>query len=305
MASSSKRRCHAIAYQLEPAHKHLARRDFLGSISRAYKLLSLRRNLKTCRLEIGHNTGPFETSKDLISLPFLTSLSVREINIDLSRLFSLLHLSSLQYIEFYTTILPMQQTSTSPLSLLTRFFNTIQMITDAVFFTRQDFITCLRLCPLLKSLYIWKPYGVETPLGGTSCKIDDAILKLFFESSDEGYLCPHLEGFESSSETAFSESTLQFVKEKNGDTTTTTTTTSTTGLAELKLLFVVFRCRPVIDIKQELKPFEQAGLVTSLTYPLRTNKWLETSFFWRMELNDNKVYLRDNNLQPEAISHPM
>jgi F-box-like len=240
------------------------------SISRAYKLLSVCRNLITCRLEIGHtefNELPLQTTTTLIPLPFLTRLSVREVNASLSRLFSLLHLPSLNYIEFHTAIWPTQQSSTSLLSLLTRFHTTIQLITDAESFTRQDFIQCLRLCPLLKSLYIRKSYGLEPPPGSPSCIVDDAFLKLFFEPSNEGYLCPHLEDFESSSETAFSETTLlQFVKEKNGDSNTTTTTT---GLAKLKLLFVVFYGPPLGDIKQELEPYEQAGLVTSLTYPLR------------------------------------
>ena len=238
------------------------------SSSTAYKLLSFCRNLITCRLEIGNNTEfnelSFETTTVLISLPFLTRLSVREVNTSLSRLFSLLHLPSLNYIEFHTTIHPTQQSSISLLSLLTRFHNTIQLITDAEFFTRQDFIKCLRLCPLLKSLYIRKSYGMEARPGHPSCKVDDSFLKLFFEPSIEGYLCPHLEDFESSSETEFSETTLlQFVKEKNGDHGTTT------GLAKLRLLFVVFYGRPLTNIKQELEPYEQAGLVTSLTYPLR------------------------------------
>jgi hypothetical protein len=105
------------------------------------------------------------------------------------------------------------------------------------------------------------------PPGIPSCKVDDSFLKLFFESSnDEGYLCPHLEDFECSSETAFSESTLlQFVKEKNRDTTTTTTT----GLAKLKRLFVVFYSPPLCDINQELEPYKQAGLVATITHPLR------------------------------------
>ena len=60
---------------------------------------------------------------------------------------------------------------------------------------------------------------MDTPPGVPSCKIDDG----FFELSNEGHLCLHLENFEISSETGFSETTLlQFVKEKNGDSTTTT-----------------------------------------------------------------------------------
>ena len=238
------------------------------SISKAYKLLSLCRNLVTCRLEIGHiteyNEIPLETTTALIPLPFLTRLSVREVNASLSRLFSLLHLPSLSDIEFHTTIPPTEQSSASLLSLLTRFHNTIHLITDAEFFTRQDFIQCLKLCPLLKTLYIRKSYGMDPPMSSPSCKVDDAFLKLFFEPSNEGYLCPHLVDFESSSDTAFSETTLlQFVKAKNGDNTTT-------GLAKLELVLVVFHGRPLRDIKHELEPYEQAGLVTSLTYPIRT-----------------------------------
>ena len=219
-------------------------------------------------MEIGHNAEfdapPLETTATLISLPFLTKLSVREVNVSLSGLFSLLHLPSLDHIEFHTTIQLTDQSTTSLLSLLTRFHNTLLLITDADFFTRQDFIRCLRLCPLLKSLYIRKSYGMDFLPGNPSCKIDDAFLKLFFEPSDEGYLCPHLEDFECSSETAFSEtSLLQFVKGKNGDRNTDP------GLAKLKLLFVVFYGPPLSDIKEELEPYEQAGLVTSLNYPLR------------------------------------
>ena len=256
------------------------------SISRAYTLLSLCRNLITCRLEIGINNEELGSTWPLISLPFLTKLSVREETTGLSRLFTLLHLPSLNYIEFHTTIQPTQHSSTSLLSLLTRFHNTIQLITDAQFFTRQDFIHCLRLCPLLRSLSIRKAYAMGAPPDTPSCKVDDAFLKLFFESSNgEGYLCPLLEDFESSSDTEFSETTLlQFVKEKNRDTTTTTTTSSTTtidtntnttntnnttGLAKLKHLFVIFYRRARCDINQELEPYQQAGLVATITYPLR------------------------------------
>jgi hypothetical protein len=233
------------------------------SVSGTYKILSLCRNLITFQLEIGRTPGdseelPLDTTKALISLPFLTRLSVRE-NTSLSRLFTLLHLPSLNYIEFHTTLYPTQHSSTSLLSLLTRFHNTIHLITDQLF-TRQDFIKCLRLCPLLKSLSIRKAYA---PPSIPSCKIDDAFLKLFFESSnDEGALCPHLEDFESSSVTAFSENTLlQFVREKNGD--------NVTGLAKLKRLCVTFNCRPSpLNLNQELElePYKQAGLVASIVY---------------------------------------
>jgi hypothetical protein len=234
------------------------------SISSAYKILSLCRNLISCRLEIGINTEELETKMALISLPFLTKLSVLEETTGLSRLFTLLHLPSLNYIEFHTTIQPTPQSSTSLLSLLTCSHNTIQLITDDQFFTQQDFIKCLRLCPLLKSLSIRELYPMDASLCIPSCGVDDAFLKLFFESSnDEGYLCPHLEDFESSSGTAFSETTfLLFVKEKNGDSTTTTS--RTTGLANLKHLFVVFRC-PLGDINQELEPYKQAGLIATIT----------------------------------------
>ena len=50
-----------------------------------------------------------------------------------------------------------------------------------------------------------------------------------------------------------------------------TTTTTVTGLAKLKLkhLSVVFRYRPLYDINRELEPYKQAGLVASITYPLK------------------------------------
>ena len=240
------------------------------TVSMAYKLFSLSPNLITCRLEIGtaysqDSSLPHESTAALISLPFLTRLSVIE-NTGLSRLFTLLHLPSLNSIEFQTSIWPSTQESKSTclLSLLTRFRNTTQLITDAQFFTRQDFIKCLRFCPLLKSLSIRKPTIYRTPVPRIPIfRVDDAFLKLFIESSnDEGYLCPHLEDFESSAETAFSETTLlQFVKEKNGDT-------SHTGLAKLKRLTVVFYCLPLSDVNRELELYKQAGLAATITYPL-------------------------------------
>ena len=232
------------------------------SVSRAYKLLSLCQNLTTCRLEIVRGSPPLEPTAALITLPFLTRLTVREEGISISRLFTLLHLPFLDYIEFHTTIRPTPESSSSLLSLLSRFHNTTQLITDAQFFTRQDFIRCLRLCPLLKSLSIRRVYAMGAPPDIPSCRIDDAFLKLFTESSnDEGYLCPHLEDFESSSETAFSENALlQFVKGKNGG--------SKTGLAELKNLSVIFYSGPLCDVNQELEPYKQAGLVATIIYPL-------------------------------------
>jgi len=106
--------------------------------------------------------------------------------------------------------------------------------------------------------------------------MDDAFIKLFFESSnDEGALCPHLEDFECSSETEFSETTiLQFVKERNGDTS------GATGLTKLKHLYVLFYGRPGdIDLKQELEPYEHAGLVATITYPLSTGTLFKFSAF--------------------------
>jgi hypothetical protein len=248
------------------------------SVSTTYKLLTLCRNLITCQLEIGSIADsedseelPLETTTALISLPFLTRLSVREYT-SVSRLLTLLHLPSLSSIEFHTEIRPTQHSSTSLLSFLSHFHNTIQLITAAEYFTRQEFIKCLRLCPLLKSLSIQEGYrGNRTCVGASpghtlSCRINDAFLKLFFESSnDEGYLCSHLEDFSSTSGAAFSDTTLlQFVKEKNGASTTST------GLAKLKHLYVLFNCRSLNDINPELEPYKQAGLVATIIYPLST-----------------------------------
>jgi F-box-like len=235
------------------------------SVSRAYRILSLCRNLITCQLEIGVTMGYNEEPlpAETISLPFLTTLSVREDGARLSGLFNLLQLPSLNSLEFHTTLWPVQDPSTSLLSLLTRITTQlITLTTDAQSFRRQDFIKCLRLCPFLKSLAIRKVYAMSAPPDIPTCRVDDALLRMFVEPSNgEGYLCPHLEDFESSSETAFSElALLRFVKEKNGDTIT--------GLAKLKRLFVIFYCRPLIDVNRELKQYEEAGLVATISYPL-------------------------------------
>ena len=247
------------------------------SIARAYKLLSLCRNLITCRLDIGNLTEhdeliSIEAATTIISLPFLTRLSVREEAIPLSRLFTLLHLPSLNYIEFHTSMEPTEQSSTSLLFLLTRFQTTIKLVTDFRYYTRQDFINCLRLSPLLKTLCFRTSFGpfyvdMDTP-DIPYCEIDDAFIRLFFEPSNEGYLlCPHLENLQIMQNAMFSESTLlQFVKEKNGDNSSSATTA---GLAKLKSLYVSFDSVPLIDIKQELQPYKAAGLVASLSYQHR------------------------------------
>lgn len=243
------------------------------SVSRAYKILSLCHNLITCRLEIGAMMGydeeflPFEITTAPISLPYLTKLSVREGGTSLSRLFTLLHLPLLNSLEFHSTIWPAQDSSTSLLSLLSS--TSIQLhtlITDAQSFTRQDFIKCLRLCPFLKSLAIGKVYAMLAAPDIPTCRIDDSFLKMFTEySNDEGYLCPDLEDFESSSESSFSEhALLRFIQGKNGGDNTTTAT----GLAKLKQLFIIFYNRPLHDISQELELYKQAGLVATISYPL-------------------------------------
>ena len=241
---------------------------------RAYQILSSCRNLISCRLDIGIMTEYdeplrlFETSTPLISLPFLTKLSVRE-GANLSRLFDLLHLPSLNSLEFHTTIRPTQESSTTLFSLLTHSYIMIQyLITDAQFFKQQDFIKCLKLCPFLKSLAIRKVHAMVSPppwvqVDMPTCRVDDAFLRMFTSSDDGGYLCPHLEDFESSSETAFSENALlQFIREKNGSGEP-----STSGLARLKRLFVIFYGRPLIDINPELELYKQAGLDATITYP--------------------------------------
>ena len=109
------------------------------TVSRAYKLLSLCRNLITCRLEIGsmmaHDEELSLDTTALISLPFLTKNFVYEQKTSLSRLFTLLYLPSLNCIEFYTAIEPTHHSSTSLLSLLTHFHNTTQLFIDTGFFT--------------------------------------------------------------------------------------------------------------------------------------------------------------------------
>ena len=96
----------------------------------------------------------------------------------------------------------------------------------------------------MKSLSIRKPtiYHRALELRIPDFRVDDAFLKLFIESlNDEGYLCPYLEDFKSTSDTEFSETALlHFVKEKNGD--------SHTGLAKLKHLSVVFYYRRLNDV---------------------------------------------------------
>jgi hypothetical protein len=264
------------------------------SISKAYTLFSLCPNLITCRLEIG-DRGDFSGFMDdlsfrsTISLPFLKTLSIREEITSLSRLFNLLHLPSIHRIQFHTTIRPtpsqqqQQQQQSSLFYLLTPPHNVIELVTDPQYFTRQEFIQCLRLCPLLRTLSIRRDtIGVATPII-SSCSIDNDFLNMFTNDNEEGggYLCPHLKAFECSSETLFSESALlQFVKAKNGENPTSTSTTTiststststTTGLAKLTHLFVVFYCRPLTDdidiLNQELEPYEEAGLLATITYP--------------------------------------
>ena len=266
------------------------------SVSGAYKILSSCRNLVTCRLEVCivaefEEYTLFEKNSTLISLPFLTKLSIRE-GASLSVLFTLLHLPSLLTLEFHTAIWPTQDTSTSLLSLLMRSQSMIQhLITDAQFFKQQDFIACLRLCPFLKSLRIRQSHARSYPPPPPPwpqtdirvCQVDDAFLKMFIPSDslvdntnsnsnnqpaiiriDEdplsGCLCPNLDTFESSTATAFSETALlQFIKGKNGG--------GEPGLAKLERLCVTFHLRPLHDINPELEPYIQAGLVANISYP--------------------------------------
>ena len=253
------------------------------SISKAYKILSSCRNLINCRLEIGTvmptEDPPFyETSTaSTISLPFLTDFSVCE-DTNLSKLFGLLHLPSLNSLEFHTTIWPTHASSPGLLSLLERSHSMIQhLITDPQFFKRQDFVECLRLCPSLKSLSIRKAHTISTPpvwpqVDIPTCRVDDTFLRMFtsdetgLEDSGgggggeggEGCLCPKLETFECSSETAFSEiALLQFIKDKS----------SIPGLAKLETLFVIFYSHSLHDIQMELEVYKKAGLRATVSYP--------------------------------------
>ena len=264
------------------------------TVPKAYEILSSCRNLISCRLEIAsiteysHDPGPL-FSQFVISLPFLTDFSVYE-GASLSTLFTFLHLPALKSLEFHTTIWPTQESTTSLLSLLICSRSMIQQLTtDAQFFKRQDFIKCLRLCPLLKSLIIRTSHSMNFPqppwlsMDLPACRVDDAFLKLFTSTSSSkdddsnsdgddtgledtgGYICPNLECFECASETAFSESTLlQFIKMKNGDDSSGEP--SLPGLAKLKKLVVVFHWPlDVINLENEL--YKQAGLEATISYP--------------------------------------
>lgn len=270
--------------------------DTLYSLTaqKAYEILSSCRNLVRCRLEIVSNltdyNQPLFSECGVVSLPFLTKFSVCE-DTSLSQLFILLHLPALKALEFHTTIWPTQESTTSLLHLLRSSQNMIQdLTTDAHFFKRQDFIKCLRLCPLLKSLTIRRSHSLNSPpppwlsmIDIPYCRIDDAFLEMFTSSSssnDEdssshgddtsvedsrGYLCPNLEDFESVSETAFSEKTLlRFIKMKNGDNSSGEPPLP--GLAKLKTLIVDFHWPPD-DINQDHELYKQAGLVATISYP--------------------------------------
>ncbi|KAF8816839.1 hypothetical protein BYT27DRAFT_7154233 [Phlegmacium glaucopus] len=263
------------------------------SVPMAYKILSSCRNLICCRLDIGiimDNEEPAfcETSTALVSLPFLTRLSVRE-GASLAKLFTLLHLPSLTTLEFHTAIWPTSESNTGLLTLLMLSQSMIRhLITDPQFFKRQDFIRCLRLCPLLKSLTIRRSQAMSCPpppwpqADIPTCGVDDAFLNMFTSSSSsdvdnsnddhgdeepdnglDGPLCPNLEIFESSSETEFSETTLlQFVKRKNGNNGDP----PIPGLAKLKTLFIVFRCHRLDEIKSEIELHKQAGLKATILF---------------------------------------
>ena len=256
------------------------------TVSRAHKILSSCRDLISCRLEIGvrPDSQPpfFDTNASIISLPFLTKFSIRE-GADLASLFTLLRLPSLTTLEFQTAIWPTHDSNTNLTILLTRSQCTIKhLTTDAQFFKRQDFITCLRLCPLLESLSIRQSISPRTPpwpqadLPAT-CTIDDAILDMFTSSSsnssdnDEepaaGCLCPNLQIFNISSANAFSEtSLLQFIKAKNGDIDSGGEP-SVPGLMKLKTVIVAFHRRQINDIDPQLEPYRQAGLKVTISYP--------------------------------------
>ena len=269
------------------------------SVATVYKILSSCWKLISCRLEIGTAVVPddeepiiCETRTALVSLPFLTKLSIRE-GTNLSTLFTLLHLPSLISLEFRTVIWPGPNSSTGLLSLLMRSSGMIQHLTiDPQFIKQQDFIKCLRLCPLLKSLTITHALGSPsawTQPGPITCAIDDAFLDMFTSSSSsdddnsnghgndgakidledpEGCLCPNLEDFESSSETKFSESTLlQFIRRKNGDHSSGEPPIP--GLAKLKTVFIIFpgHRRPLNDIIPELQlASKQPGLAATILY---------------------------------------
>jgi len=242
------------------------------TVSRAYKILSSCRDLISCRLEIGvrpDSQPPFfqvDSNSTVISLPFLTKFSIRE-GANLANLFTLLHLPSLTDLEFQTTIWPTHEWNTNLILLLTHSQCVIQhLTTDAQFFKRQDFITCLKLCPRLKSLSIRQSISPRTPpwpqadLPAT-CTIDDEILQMFSSScSFESCLCPNLENLNISSSDSFSETTLlQFIQAKNGDPVTQ-------GLAKLKVVSVAFHRRQITDINPQLEPYRQAGLVVNIAY---------------------------------------
>jgi len=195
----------------------------------------------------------------------LTKFSIRE-GANLSNLFTLLHLPSLTHLEFQTTIWPKHERNTSLILLLTHSQCNIQhLTTDAQFFKRQDFITCLKFCPRLKSLSIRQSISPRAPpwpqadLPAT-CTIDDEILQMFSSPSLDSRLCPNLENLNISSSDSFSETTLlQFIQAKNGDPVTP-------GLAKLKAVSVAFHCRQVTDINPQLEPYRQAGLVVNIAY---------------------------------------
>ena len=120
------------------------------------------------------------TAPSLIPFSFLTRLSVREALVSPDYWPSSIFLPP--------TVSSTQHLSTNLLSFFSESYLTCshntRLVTDAQFFTRQDFIKRLILCPLSKSSSIRKHIRIGC-FAGYSCLYvdDDAFLKLLIESS--------------------------------------------------------------------------------------------------------------------------
>ena len=230
------------------------------SFKTTFRMLGQCSSLIKCRLELPPPISNVEMSEELeaVCLPHLKFLAINDGSTDISPYLSTLNLPSLENFEFFGTIQWSQpNTRTSLHSILSRTSSTLRRFTtDPKFFSKEDFESYLRLCPLLKSLQLLRSKTDSIPYGlpHSTWHINDEFLKRLSNADgvEQGF-CPDLEEFECRSGAGFSDAAmLEFIIHKQ--------TQVTPGVAKLKRFAVHVNRSYDVKITELTKAFVEDGL---------------------------------------------
>lgn len=244
-------------------------------------ILRLARNLISCKFEIYPSILGTDEPSTLFSsgiyLVNLERLSIQDHNVDLTQFFDVLHVPSLERIEFNSdaTLMSPEISMASIKSLVERVGSQIKSFTsDLNNFSESDFAQILQFCPNISAISITpSASGSQDSDGALSMFyaaagmtrarsiVNDDIFRVLISGTSEGtFLAPNLTDLRLLQAAHFSELALSgFLEQKQ---------TMGGAMQKLRYLEVRFLTKQRSSLELKLGRFQQDGLDFKLWYPL-------------------------------------